>query len=278
MWKKVKGWLGLAKPWQRWDERKQQQVQAYLEQKVSGTHTLDDWTLAAESIIHRYAPNRMALSQEDYENFKAQIRAKIEKNLANPPDRPIKPEKISHQDARQIVAAALSRMDMLPDSLKQQPEFWQDLLDVCSKPWSLSQQSSFLFDRYADHNFDTDEVAQIAGATLTLYQELLSAYQRGDLYAIGCSAVNACPVCQRDIRNRKYKIVDLLAAYRDPSTAQAPVIPYHQCNHVNADGGGYCRCSWRIESRRPDGMSLEYWTWLNQTLKDAGLPSNPDLE
>ena len=137
-----------------------------------------------------------------------------------------------------------------------------------------NKKSSFLFDRYADYNFDIHSVTCMADAILNLYQSLWDAHQRGDVYAIGCSAANCCPVCQRDIRNQRYKIVDLLAAYRDPSTAQAPVIPYHQCDYVNADGGGYCRCSWRIEFQRPAGMSLEYSEWLNQTLKDAGLPSD----
>lgn len=209
MWKKVKGWLGLNKPWQRWDERKLQQVQEYLKQKAYGTQSLDDWTLTAEAIIQRYAPDHMALSQEEYESVKAQLRAKIEKNLANPPAKP---------------AAYVPDVD-----------------------------------------------AAIAG--LPLYQTLLSAHQRGDVYAIGCSAVNACPVCQRDIRNQRYKIVDLLAAYHDPAAVPVPVIPYHQCDYINADGGGYCRCSWRIEFQRPAGMSPEYLEWLDQTLKDAGLPS-----
>ena len=99
MWQKVKGWLGLNKPWQRWDERKQQQVQEYIKQKASGTHTLDVWTLAAELIIQRYAPDHMALSQEEYESVKAQLRAKIEKNLTNPP---AVPTKINTQDPQQM--------------------------------------------------------------------------------------------------------------------------------------------------------------------------------
>ena len=108
-------------------------------------------------------------------------------------------------------------------------------------------------------------------AAQPLYQQLLHGYQRGAIYAIGCSCQNTCPTCQRDIHNQRYKITDLLAAYSNP-VALTPVLPYTQCDYIHQDGGGFCRCSWRVIFPSPAGMSQEYRVWLQQTLKDAGLP------
>jgi hypothetical protein len=79
-------------PMQRWSQDKLLQVKTYLETKDPATFTREDHYMTLEYLAMRYLPADDARTETQWQEKRAELRAKIDLNIDHP-DRPKEPVK-----------------------------------------------------------------------------------------------------------------------------------------------------------------------------------------
>lgn len=101
------------------------------------------------------------------------------------------------------------------------------------------QQQSYLFDKYAILNWDMQRLAHTADSTACAVALLHRCKERNIESVKWMATRNACNVC-KDQAQITHRVECMLDAYRGASHAMT--LPCPECQYLNMDGGGWCRC------------------------------------
>lgn len=215
--------------WQRWSKEQIATTALRIEQIHPDGRSVNDWVTVSELIIHRYIPDGVIKTDDDYKKIREKLRTKIEHNIQNPypPRKPwVDAKDISIPDEVEVVT--IGRYRQLGSYCDNTARVWQEI-----------------------------------------YRQLAAAKENGKTKAKGLVPLDeTCPIAKTIISGHEYATGDLLAAYT-VTAGDVPILPHPSCPNYQSDGGGWCRCGWAPISPTLPGVNPEFEKWLEDALSRA---------
>ncbi|MDT8405474.1 hypothetical protein [Sulfuriflexus sp.] len=102
-------------------------------------------------------------------------------------------------------------------------------------------------------------------------KELLEAKNKGITHVRGTTAYNGCNTCKEVISGKTYPVDYLIMEYQKPDDSRSSpiVIPHPGCTtdcYDEAEGHGYCRCSWTEIPPCSLDVDQEFTDWLDKLI------------
>lgn len=174
-----------------------------------------------------------------------------------------------YDDFRNKVIPHLQNSGHFPKSLAHHEieEFHKTIYEFVANNPDINTVSAQLFDLYAIENLDFHKLAIMSSSGLYSLQEVLRGKARGSKTVTCHSSHNACSVCGEAVNGKKHVIDELLLEYANASPSTR-LLPHIDCEYLNSDGGGWCRCSWSSDMPPPSkDVDPEFEQWLQEQLK-----------
>jgi hypothetical protein len=167
-----------------------------------------------------------------------------------------------------LIVPRMERSGLLPRTYAtNRGEFLKALFVTCvrsgASQWDME---SSMFNRFAMENLDFKSLTITTKSYIENLRTLLIARRLGNTKAEGVSPMNSCRICKQDVSGKTYLISDLISVYTDQNSA-VPVLPHSGCEHANEDGGGWCRCCWRILPKEVPGADPKFKKWLDEEIE-----------
>lgn len=221
----------LPKVFARWSQEELASKKLYLETKNQAEFTLDDWMMAVDYLVQRYAPKdtnidvkkwqekRSAMAERIRNKMPEMATAAISANFSKtrmPMPEPIK-YSLTREDFDFDILPNLIRFSFIPDPQN---------LDWAGRPLA---DSFFLLSSpdYPDIRAAKDmvmgkcddfAVMHVASALRRNYETLRSAQANGVISVMAITSKRACSMC-KSLNGMKYSVSDLLESYRNRTVA-----------------------------------------------------------